>query len=564
MVGKYLPIKMFGRTTSALNRLPNSLFVRFASRRTIDEIKLPLFARALEPESAKKIAFTDYKGDNFTYEEFGKKSAYLAKELKSLVPGQEERIAFLCDRDFSFPTTLGATWWAQHVAIPLSSTHPENMLEYFVKSTSSKLIVTNKKYADRLNKVAKATGAEMLVVDYETLKSEDNPSPSLLDSKNYEDKNALILFTSGTTGMPKGVLLTHSNLLAQVENICDAWEVSNRDSMLHVLPLHHTHGLIHALISPVAVGARCHMLEKFDAVKAWQELLSSKEMRPNVLMAVPTVYVKLIEEYEKSFAKSSTQVSFVRETLKQKMRLILSGSAALPVPVLEKFKVISGHTCLERYGMTEIGMALTNPLHGERKPGFVGGPFETVQLMVADMRTRSDYTVIAVGDAKKMDVKVSKGEKVIGDLLVKGPSVFKEYWGNPDATKKEFTDDGWFITGDTVEYLDGSFKILGRKSIDIIKSGGYKLSALEIETQLLSLPEVKEVAVLGIPDPTWGQKVAAVVAWRGKELTANELRDLAKTRLPAYACPTVLKSLPELPKNHLGKVNKKELAKIFS
>jgi len=247
----------------------------------------------------------------------------------------------------------------------------------------------------------------------------------------------------------------------------------------------------------------------------------------------------------------------------KKMRVFISGSAALPIPTIEKFENLSGHRILERYGMTEIGMALTNPLHGERRPGFVGGPFESVKLMVADLKTRTEYDVLAVGDAKKMDVKVKKGEKVIGDMLVKGPSVFKEYWGNPEATKKEHTEDGWFITGDTVEYLDGGFKILGRKSVDIIKSGGYKLSALEIETQLLSLPEVKEVAVLGISDPTWGQKVAAVVVWTGKELTAIELRDLAKTRLAPYAAPTVLKTMPELPKNHLGKVNKKELAKIF-
>lgn len=454
---------------------------RWMSSRAGLDIRLPLFSKALQPDFANKIAFTDFNGDNFSYGEFGKKSAYLAKELKSLVPGQEERIAFLCDRDFSFPTMLGATWWAQHVgkyyiftsvtnvddysayrlvwfgsslkyyvlilAIPLSSTHPENMLEYFVKSTSSKLIVTNKTYADRMNNVAKATGAKLLVLDFDSLKSEDSPSPSLLDPTNYEGKGGLILFTSGTTGMPKGVLLTHSNLHAQVENICDAWEITGNDTMLHVLPLHHTHGLIHALISPIAVGARCHMLGKFDAGKTWQEILSSKEMRPNVLMAVPTIYVKLIEEFEKTFAKSEAQVAFVKETCKQKMRVFISGSAALPVPVIEKFETISGHRALERYGMTEIGMALTNPLHGERKPGFVGGPFESVKLMVAEMRSRTDYDVIAVGDAKKMDVKVAKGEKVIGDLLVKGPSVFREYWGNPEATKKEFTEDGWFITG---------------------------------------------------------------------------------------------------------------------
>lgn len=179
------------------------------------------------------------------------------------------------------------------------------------------------------------------------------------------------------------------------------------------------------------------------------------------------------------------------------------------------------------------------------------------------MVSRDNFKVLAEGGLSKIDVHVPKKEKVIGDLLIKGPSVFKSYFNNPEATKKEFTDDGWFITGDTVEYVDGAFKILGRKSVDIIKSGGYKLSALEIETQLLSLPEVVEVAVMGLPDPTWGQKVAAVVVFRGKDLTLQEFKDIAKTRLAPYQVPTVMRTMKELPRNHLGKVNKKELVKIF-
>ncbi len=254
------------------------------------------------------------------------------------------------------------------------------------------------------------------------------------------------------------------------------------------------------------------MLKKFDANEAWQALLSNDQNRPTLLTAVPTVFVKLIEEYEKTFAKDADKVKFVLETCQEKMRIFLSGSASLPVPILEKFEGLSGHRILERYGMTETGLILCNPLEGQRKPGFVGTPLETVEMMLADLSAESDgrKVILATGDARKIEIKETDGvdgEKIIGDLLVKGPSVFKEYWGNSKATRKEFTDDGWFKTGDTVEYVDGSFKILGRKSVDIIKSGGYKLSALEIEAQLLSLNEVKEVAIVGIQDPTWGQKV---------------------------------------------------------
>lgn len=195
--------------------------------------------------------------------------------------------------------------------------------------------------------------------------------------------------------------------------------------------------------------------------------------------------------------------------------------------------------------------------------GFVGLPFQSVELRIVDLVSRDKYTVLAESNINGTKVFVGKNESPIGDLLVKGPSVFREYWKNPEATKKEFTHDGWFITGDTVEYTEGSYKILGRKSVDIIKSGGYKLSALEIETQLLALDEVREVAVCGLSDPTWGQKVAAMIAWNGKELSLNEFRELAKKRLPAYACPSVIKTIDELPKNQLGKVNKKELVKLF-
>lgn len=217
----------------------------------------------------------------------------------------------------------------------------------------------------------------------------------------------------------------------------------------------------------MAVGARCHMLEKFDAQKTWKELLSLDELRPNVFMGVPTVYVKLLEYYDESLSQR-TKEEFVKATCKQRMRygryktvsaldgfvyinsyffrVMISGSAALPVNVLEKWELITGHRLLERYGMTEIGMALSNPLYGERKPGYVGLPFQSVKTKIADMVSREKYKTLAEGTWKKTDVYTDP-KNVIGDLLIKGPSVFKEYWGNKEATAKEFTDDGWFITG---------------------------------------------------------------------------------------------------------------------
>ncbi|CAG7817041.1 unnamed protein product [Allacma fusca] len=529
------------------------------------DLKLPLCAPTLDKKYAERVAFTDYHGNNFTYQDLGRKILTVSKELNKVL-NEKSRVSFLCPHDSTFPITLFGAWVAGHAGVPLSDKHPDNLLEYFVKASQSKVIVTVPEFADRLNAVAKNVGSELVVLDFEKLAADNLESAKdYLNPSLYNNGDALILFTSGTTGLPKGVLLTHNNLEAQVTNITDAWEITSKDTLLHTLPLHHTHGLIHALLSPMSVGGRVHMMQKFDGPRLWSELLSTEINRPNVLMGVPTVYSKLVEEYDKTFAGGPrSKIEFIKATCMQKMRLMLSGSAALPIPVLEKWEQITGHRLLERYGMTEIGMALTNPYRGERKPGFVGNPFQSVRLRVVDLKSRSDYEVIADGSFNKTEVFVDKKEKVVGDLLVKGPSVFKCYFNNPEATKKEFTEDGWFITGDTVEYVDGAYKILGRKSVDIIKSGGYKLSALEIETQLLGLKEVRDVSVMALPDPTWGQKVAAVIVWADKELSITEFRDVAKTRLASYAVPSAIKTVEELPRNHLGKVNKKELVKIFN
>ena len=254
---------------------------------------------------------------------------------------------------------------------------------------------------------------------------------------------------------------------------------------------------------------------------------------------------------------------------------MVSGSAALPTQVLDQWHKISGHILLERYGMSEIGMALTNPYEQDcRKPGHVGNPFPSVNVRIVKPGTENEVLVSGDSDGTKLhrDVETTnKVEELVGDLQVKGPSVFRCYYNKPEATKKEFTNDGWFKTGDTSQYVPstsltgmGSYKILGRTSVDIIKSGGYKIGALDIERVFLEHPNVKDIAICGVSDDTYGQKVGAVIVLSQKEssLELNELRDWAKNRMPRYSLPTVLKIMDELPRNAMGKVNKKELIKI--
>jgi malonyl-CoA/methylmalonyl-CoA synthetase len=228
------------------------------------------------------------------------------------------------------------------------------------------------------------------------------------------------------------------------------------------------------------------------------------------------------------------------------MRLMVSGSAALPVATLERWREISGHTLLERYGMTEIGMALSNPLHGTRVPGSVGTPLPSV-----DVRLVSEAgEVVEVGAP--------------GEIEVRGPSVFKEYWGKADATREAYRN-GWFRTGDTALVENGVYRILGRTSIDIIKTGGHKVSALEIEEVLREHSSIADCAVVGVHDAEWGERVAAAIVLRqSHSLDLNTLRIWAKERLAAHKIPSRLLTLKELPRNAMGKVTKPAIAKLFS
>jgi malonyl-CoA/methylmalonyl-CoA synthetase len=259
-------------------------------------------------------------------------------------------------------------------------------------------------------------------------------------------------------------------------------------------------------------------------------------------MTVPTIYYRLIAAWE--CVSQADQISMSSSCAK--VRLMVSGSAALPVSVFNRWQALSGHTLLERYGMTEIGMALSNPLDGERRPGSVGVPLPGVLARLVD---ESGEVITAEGQS--------------GEIQIQGPNVFLEYWRKPEATRSAFRD-GWFCTGDVAVIENGYYRILGRSSVDIIKTGGYKVSALEIEEVLRTHPAVSECAVVGVPDLEWGERVcAAVVPKDGQAITLNDLREWAKERLASYKVPTRLLCLAELPRNAMGKVTKPDVKALF-
>lgn len=353
----------------------------------------------------------------------------------------------------------------------------------------------------------------------------------------------------------------------QTETLINAWRWTEDDVILHTLPLHHVHGAVNALFCPLFVGATTVMLPKFSAKEVWSQFLGSHENNKiTVFMGVPTIYSKLIDEFDKSL---STKKEAVKTELHKNVRLMVSGSAALPVPLYKKWLEISGHRLLERYGMTEIGMCLSNEYDSDREPGYVGLPLPGVSVRIAE-RLGDDYKTLLECSNENGTYKFGKNTDgdVSGDLLVKGENVFQEYYNKPEITKNEFFDEVWFKTGDICEYSTekNKFRILGRSSADIIKSGGYKISSLQIETQILGHPGIKECVVVGVKDEVYGERIAAVTVPReGYEITLDTLKEWASDKLPKYCLPTLLKVVENIPKNAMGKVNKKEIVRnMFS
>jgi malonyl-CoA/methylmalonyl-CoA synthetase len=426
-------------------------------------------------------------------------------------------------------------WKSGGIVVPLATSHPPRELSYVLADAGIKTVLTGKGDASKLSDVASENNAQLILMDeIEPSAAQAPSSPS--NDQGYTDPStgALIIYTSGTTGKPKGVLHTHGSILAQVQGLVEAWEWSKEDRILHALPLHHIHGIVNALYCPAHVGAQVQFLPKFSPSSVWSKMLNG-EM--SVFMGVPTMYSYLLNSYD---SMSSEEQGRAREAA-SKLRLTVSGSSACPVPIMNRWKELTGEYLLERYGMTEIGMALSNPYRGQRRPGAVGSPLPGVQVKIQED----------------------------GELLIKGPNLFREYWGRSEATKETFTNDGWFRTGDsaeTVEPLEAGpacYRIMGRMSVDIIKSAGYKLSALMIENVILEHPGVAEVAVVGLPDDLYGEVVVALVARKdGHEgLSQGDLNAFCRERLAAYQAPKRWNFVESLPRNQMGKLNKKELVK---
>jgi len=465
------------------------------------------------------------QGRAWTYAEVAAVSARLATRLGELGVAPGERVLVQTAKSVETLLLYFAVVRTGAIYLPLNVDYTEAELEYFASDATPVLAVCREGDEALFARIGKGA---VTVTTLAALFS-DLPEQGAAPAPRAADDIAAILYTSGTTGKPKGAMLTNRNLVANGETLIRLWRFTPEDRLIHALPFFHVHGLFVAVHCVVFSGASMVFLEKFESGAVIDLMAGS-----TVLMGVPTFYIRLLADQR-----------FTRDAAAN-MRLFISGSAPLSADIHRAFEARCGHRVLERYGMTETGMLTSNPYDGERRAGFVGPPLPDVELRIAEFETGK---VLAQGE--------------VGIVEVKGPNIFAGYWQMPEKTASEFRPDGFFITGD-MGFIDsdGSVQLVGREK-DLIISGGLNVYPAEVEALLDDRADVAEAAVIGVPHPDFGEAVVAVVQPAGS-FDAEAVREEMRRDLAAFKVPKQIIVLDELPRNTMGKIQKKLLREKYA
>jgi malonyl-CoA/methylmalonyl-CoA synthetase len=473
-------------------------------------------------------------GTVVTHDAFLAKAAQFAHVLSDagLVPG--DRLAAQIDKSPEALALYAACARTGVVFLPLNTAYTVSELSYFIEDSGAKLVVCAGKDVVTLSPISTPLGAQLLSLNGDGtgafIDAANTKPASFVTVERDEDDLAAFLYTSGTTGRSKGAMLTQGNLLSNANTLADYWAFTDRDVLLHALPIFHTHGLFVATNVTLASGGSMIFLTKFDLDQIIDLL-----PKASVMMGVPTFYTRLLDD-----------ARFTKE-LSAHMRLFVSGSAPLLAETHVQFETRTGHRILERYGMTETNMNTSNPYNGERRAGTVGMPLPGVELKIIDPVTGD---VVPEGD--------------IGQIEVRGPNVFKGYWQMPEKTAAELREDGFFITGDLGRVdADGYVHIVGRDK-DLIISGGYNIYPKEIELVLDEQPGVLESAVIGVPHPDFGETVVGlIVPVAGEEPDVAQIEGAATEALARFKHPRQILIVEALPRNTMGKVQKNILRDTY-
>lgn len=462
--------------------------------------------------------------DTHSYQDLEHISAAYANRFRTMGLSRGDRVIVQVEKSAECLFIYFACLRSGLIYLPLNTAYQAHEVEYFCADATPALVICDPLQVDTFRRFTDCT---ILTLDAQGAGTATTPArgETFRNVASQPDDTAVILYTSGTTGRPKGAMITHRNLVANAEALHTAWGWVPGDVMLHALPIFHIHGLFVATHLAVLNASPVILLDKFDpatVIRLFREA--------TVYMGVPTNYVRLL-----------ANPALDREACSN-MRLFTSGSAPLLVPTFQEFEARTGHTIVERYGMTETGMNTSNPLEGKRKPGTVGPPLPGVSLKIVD----------DVGD------RVTPGDT--GNLLVRGDNVFSGYWQMPEKTAAEFDPDGYFRTGDLAsEDEDGYISIVGR-SKDLVISGGLNVYPKEIESLIDDIPGVVESAVIGLPHPDFGEAVTAVVVREpGSQLVESDVITFLRERIANFKVAKHVFFVDELPRNTMGKVQKNVL-----
>ena len=476
---------------------------------------------------ADDICIETASGETFTYNDLDEMSASLASKFSELGVETGDRVMVQVEKSAQNVFAYFAALRAGFIYLPLNTAYQTHELEYFVADASPTLIICDPEKEELFSRIAPEAATLTLDASGGGTLMEDLPETRFSPTDNISEV-AVILYTSGTTGQPKGAMITHANLIANASALHEAWAFSRDDVLLHALPIFHIHGLFVATHLAVMSSARMLFLSRFEPKQVIDRL-----PRSTVYMGVPTNYVRLLAE-----------PGFDRDACSN-MRLFTSGSAPLLVQTFDEFKIRTGHNIVERYGMTETGMNTSNPLEGEKRPGTVGPPLPGVETKIVNDE----------GD------ELPDGET--GVLCVRGPNVFKGYWNKPEKTAEDFDAEGYFRTGDlSTADEDGYISIVGR-SKDLIITGGLNVYPKEIEGIIDKLPGVTESAVIGLPHDDFGEAVTAIVVADEDALSDQVIIDHMKKTVANFKVPKAVHFVDELPRNTMGKVQKNVLRETF-
>ena len=469
--------------------------------------------------------------DGRSFARFFENAGRMAAALQALGVRPGDRVAAQVGKSAEALELYVGTVMAGGVFLPLNPAYTPAEVGYFLGDAAPQVFVTAPEHVDELAEVARA------VPEVVTLGTDGNGSlPDLAAGQGAvppvpraANDLAAILYTSGTTGRSKGAMLTHRALASNSATLVDVWRFTPDDVLIHALPIFHTHGLFVATNVALMAGASLIFHPAFDADAILEDM-----PRATALMGVPTFYTRLLDRPE------------LTPALTANMRLFISGSAPLLSETHARWQVRTGHTILERYGMTETNMSTSNPYDGERRPGTVGFPLPGVELKIT-------------GDNGQ---ELPDGE--IGTIEVRGDNVFAGYWQMPEKTAEELRPDGWFVTGDLgMRDKDGYITIVGR-SKDLIISGGLNVYPKEVESVIDDIEGVRESAVIGVPDADFGEQVVAVVVRDDPTLDRGTVARVAGERLAKFKCPRRIEFVEALPRNTMGKVQKNALRETYS